>query len=365
MDSFPLFVIGASSGGIEPLKEIVAELPNTLRAAICIAVHVSPSSPSILPQILERSGKLRVMHATDGQGIAPNAVYVAPPDRHLIVHGNQLRLSYEASENGHRPSIDVLFRSAAFARGDSTVGVVLSGSLDDGTAGLREIKRHGGVAIAQDPLEARSPSMPISAIDHAPVDHVLGAKAIARLLIEAAEKPLSTFLRAAPPAGPPLIDERVEGRPSPFSCPSCGGVLFERDDVDFSRYRCHTGHAYSPASLQHAQGEATEDALWSAVRALEERAITSRRFAESAKKHGRLHMCSSYTQRAIIDEERVAIAKRVLELGMNAQAAAELDDPRKSAPRPFEVPLCLLHKARRRPLCPCDHASAPASSGDA
>jgi two-component system chemotaxis response regulator CheB len=331
MEPYAIVVIGASSGGLAPLREIVGRVPGGVRAAICVAVHTSPTAPSLLPRILERSGRLRAMHATDGQNLSPSAIYVAPPNRHLLVRGDHLRLSIEAAENGRRPSIDVMFQSAALSHGPRVVGVVLSGSLDDGTAGLREIKRHGGLAIVQDPGEARSRSMPESAIDNVPVDHVLSAPEIATLLTEAASSAsLERFIRAAPPGGPPIIDERVEGRPSAFSCPACRGVLFERKDGDFFRYRCRTGHAYSPLSLEAAQSISTEEALWSAVRALEERAAASRRLGESARNRGRGRISDNYFQRADLDEQRAAVARRALEMNPPAPVEDEVTSPEET-----------------------------------
>lgn len=313
-DRFPLIVLGASSGGVDALVRVIRLLPPTLGSALCVAMHVPRTSPSFLPQILSRSGPLPASHVEKHEAIVPNHIYVAPPDHHLIVLESGLSLSHSASENGHRPSIDALFRTAAHAFRERVVGVVLSGALDDGSAGLRDIKRLGGIAIAQDPSDALTPSMPEAAIAKVPLDFVLPAAEIARVLIELSSAPSMAMLRRAqPPAGPPVIDERREGEASGLSCPACGGTLYQRDDGDMMRFRCRVGHAYSEDGLDNAQTQETEDALWSAVRALEERVVLSRRLAERARLRGRAGLAESYERRAQLDGERAQIARRALD----------------------------------------------------
>ena len=169
----PLVVIGASAGGVDALTELVRTLPATLPAPVLIVLHLAASSPSLLPRILNRSTEMSVSAAEDGETLEPGCVYVAPPDRHLVVDGGMMRLRATATVNGHRPAVDPLFASAAAAYGANVVGVILSGNRDDGTAGLAEIKAQGGTTIVQDPDTALYAGMPLSAINHVEVDAIL------------------------------------------------------------------------------------------------------------------------------------------------------------------------------------------------
>lgn len=185
-----IVVIGASAGGLWALEELVADLPADLPAAVFIVVHISARFPSWLPHILQKFAKLPAVHAVDGAAIEAGHIYIAPPDRHLLVKPEYMRVVLGPKENRFRPAIDPLFRTAALAYGKRVVGVVLSGLLDDGTAGLIEIKEQGGVALVQDPQEAMFPSMPQSAIQHAAVDHILPVADIARVLVHLADQPV-------------------------------------------------------------------------------------------------------------------------------------------------------------------------------
>src|SRR5688500_11634716 len=184
----PILVIGGSAGGVEALIRIAGQLPRDLPAAVFVALHFPVYSTSMLPRILERAGDLPAAHASDGARIEPGRIYVAPPDRHLIVLRQSVHVVRGPRENGHRPAIDPMFRSAAIAHGNRVVGVVLTGNLDDGTAGLLAIKRRGGIAIVQNPTEALFPSMPASALEHVDVDFVLPLSAIGDQLRALAEE---------------------------------------------------------------------------------------------------------------------------------------------------------------------------------
>lgn len=185
-----IVVIGASAGGLEGLCQLVHNLPADLPAAIFVVVHLSAKYPSWLPHILQKCGNLPAVHAVDGAPIEFGRIYVAPPDRHLLVKSEYMRVVLGPKENRFRPAIDPLFRTAAVAYGKRVVGIVLSGALNDGTAGLFEIKEQGGVAIVQEPLEALFPSMPQSAIQHIAVDHILPVADIARVLVDLAYEPV-------------------------------------------------------------------------------------------------------------------------------------------------------------------------------
>jgi two-component system, chemotaxis family, protein-glutamate methylesterase/glutaminase len=284
-----LVVFGGSAGAIEALIKIVSVLPDNFPAAMCVAIHQSPATPSVLPHLLRRAGSLPAFHAANGERLAPARIYVAPPDHHLVFENGETRIVQGPRENGHRPSIDVLFRSAAHTYNAAVIGVVLSGMLDDGTAGLGAVKSHGGRTIVQDPGDALFPDMPRNALIAVEPEHVLAADEIASELVELVNIP-APFSHVAPVAGE--LEETGTGarddpcgRPAPFGCPQCGGALFEIKDRSVEeRYRCRVGHAYSPRSLLDAQKTSLEDALWAAVRSLEEQADLCKRLAVRSRR---------------------------------------------------------------------------------
>jgi two-component system, chemotaxis family, protein-glutamate methylesterase/glutaminase len=284
--------IGASSGGIAALKKLLAALPPDLPAALCVVLHISPQSRSVLPQILSRAGPLPAVAAEDGMPLQAGRIHVAPPDHHLLVEHDTLRVLRGPPENRHRPAIDPLLRSLAWSHGPRAVGVVLSGALDDGTAGLWALKSCGGTTVVQEPDEAENPDMPNSALLHNRIDHRLRLDGIAALLTRLAHEPIAPVPPQPPPPG--LADEiafaRLDGQGlpgmrrlgalSPFTCPSCRGALWELDEGGHLRYRCHTGHAFSSEALLAGQASAAEEGLYVALRAVEEKAGTLRRLAE-------------------------------------------------------------------------------------
>src|SRR5262249_27809978 len=300
--------IGASAGGVEALRALVAGLPPDLAAAVLVVLHIPPHAPSALAGILDRAGPLRAHSARHGMPLRPATIYVAPADRHLLVRDDHLELSVGPTENGHRPAIDPLFRSAALACGAAAIGVVLSGARDDGAAGLTTIVERGGQAVVQDPEEALHRSMPASALEHVASAHVLPASKIGALLGE--------LVREIPPHGNPsstdpqlaaeteiaalallATDALLSARPSGFSCPSCQGVLFELDGEPAPRYRCRVGHAWSPGSLAAEQNTAVGHTLWVALRTLEENAAINHRLAEFAEQRDRQRPATVYRHR--------------------------------------------------------------------
>ncbi len=233
-----IIVIGASSGGIDALKELVAELPRDLKASLFIALHVAPYSLGILPEILERAGHLPASNATDMEQFEPGRIYIAPPDFHLIVEREgHMRVTRGPRENRFRPAIDPLFRSAAHAFGPRVVGVILTGWLDDGTAGLWAVKERGGTTIVQHPEDSYAPAMPLNAIKHVEVAHILPLKEIAPLLVRLTETPgdaegeravseeLETGVKIAKDAD--ALDSGIMklGVPSIYACPECHGAF--------------------------------------------------------------------------------------------------------------------------------------------
>jgi two-component system chemotaxis response regulator CheB len=288
MPGHDIVVIGASAGGIEALTRLAKDLPADLPAAVFVVLHVSADSPGVLPSILGRAGPLPVASAVDGARIEPGHIWVAPPDRHLLLTAQHMRVVRGPRENRHRPAVDPLFRSAAAAFGSRTIGVVLTGNLDDGTSGLWAIKAGGGIAVVQDPADALYPGMPESALRNVEIDHRVKLAEIAPLLAKLAREPAAA---GTPPARAGLeteftmmegtIDDMAKlGQPSSFTCPTCNGPLWELRDGNFPRYRCHTGHAFSPESLRAAQGDEVENALYAALRAMQEQAALSRRVTE-------------------------------------------------------------------------------------
>lgn len=256
-----IIVIGASADGIAAITYLLSTLPAAFGAPVFIAQHIGPGSAGYLPTLLGRSTTMPVMHPRDGQRIEPGHVYVAPPDHHMLVRPGWIHLSQGAKEHYTRPSVDVLFRSAAVAYGPATVGVVLTGYLTDGTAGLLAIKDRGGVSIVQDPSEAAAPSMPRSALVNVPIDHIVKLRDLGALLVQLVADP-----PAAPPAVVPSIvleDRIASGESSPdvlaqlfargalttIPCPCCGCALRQLDESRLRRYRCAEGHAFTDASL--------------------------------------------------------------------------------------------------------------------
>jgi two-component system chemotaxis response regulator CheB len=303
-----VIVIGASAGGVEALRAVVAGLPPDLAAAVLVVLHIPTRAPSALPGILDRAGPLPAVQAQHGAWIRPGTIYVAPADHHLLICGKRLGLSAGPTENGHRPAVDPLFRSAAVSYGAGAIGVVLSGARDDGAAGLTAIVNQGGQAVVQDPDDALHRSMPAAALEHVATAHVLPAAKIGALLGELTQEYLPQ--REQPSANPQLdaeneiaalgsvtTDAAYSARPSGLSCPSCRGVLFELDGEPAPRYRCRVGHAWSPESLAAEQTSAVEQALWVALRTLEENAAINQRLAEVAGQRERRRAAALYQRR--------------------------------------------------------------------
>jgi two-component system, chemotaxis family, protein-glutamate methylesterase/glutaminase len=275
MPCHDIIVLGASAGGVEALAQIVRPLPADLPAALFVVLHVPPHGTSVLPAILNRAGRLRASHAVDGEAIEHGRIYVAPPDHHLLVRRGTVHLSRGPRENSARPAVDPLMRTAARAYGPRVVGVVLSGNLDDGTAGLVAIKRRGGVAVVQDPNESLFAGMPRSAVENAAPDHVLPLGMIPAVLreltateVHGSEEPEpmlddtdDAFEMAEPPrpAGPREDagggndgsggKRATESRPSTYTCPECHGSLWEVHDGEILRFQCRVGHRYSVNTL--------------------------------------------------------------------------------------------------------------------
>jgi two-component system, chemotaxis family, protein-glutamate methylesterase/glutaminase len=331
-----LIVVGASAGGVEALRAFVAELPAGFTGAVAVVLHLPSGGTSALAQILHRFGRLPAVTASDGLPIRPGTVHVAPPNHHLLVIDDQFALSHGPTENGHRPAVNALFRSAAVSKGARVIGVQLSGVLDDGVAGLVAIKAQDGLVVVQDPADALYPGMPENAIRHVRPDHILPAAEIGRMLAKLTRQ-TSGAGRAPPPAA--LVDlENViarnrrtavdyqangMGTPSGFSCPDCQGVLSELGPGE-GRYRCRVGHAWTGDALLHAQGDAFERALWTALRSLDEKASMARRMTEDAGRRGSHRLVEHYNRMA--DESSQAadvLRERLTAMPLHAALEAE------------------------------------------
>ncbi len=292
---YPAVVIGGSAGSIEPLQRVVAGLPADLSAAVFVVVHVPPDGVSALPHILTRAGPLFATHGIDRAPIAPHHLFIAPPNHHLIIEDDVMRVLQGPRENSHRPSIDVLFRSAAKRYGNYVTGILLSGTLDDGVAGLSAIRAAGGLTIVQDPNDAQFPDMPQNAIDAGVVDAMYKAIDLGSVITEFVDERAARTLTAT--ALMPT-DEREAGQPSIFTCPDCGGTLWELDTQATLRFRCRTGHAYSTESMLSSHTRTLEEALWAAIRALQERQDLLRKIAARARLRDDLHTAERLSRQA-------------------------------------------------------------------
>lgn len=319
-----IVVVGASAGGLAALNDLMRGLPADFPAAIFVVVHTSPDNPGVLPQILRRAGVLPVEFARDREPIVFGRVYVAPPDHHLLLKRGHIRVVRGPKENGFRPAVDPLFRTAAATHGARVIGVVLSGGLNDGTHGLANIVERGGVALAQDPEDALIPNMPLSAIQNVEVRRVLAAVDIPAVLIELVGEALDSpdVLDASDAPDTPDVAEAGDslqvrtppGTPTPYTCPECGGALWEHPETGkLLRFRCHVGHAYTAEILAAEQGQNLEVVLWSALRALEENAALCRRMAERTAAAGFADLAHRYGDDADQGERRASVLRKILQ----------------------------------------------------
>lgn len=305
-----LIVVGASAGGVEALRTLVAGLPPDLPAAVAVVLHLPAGGTSALPSILDRAGPLHAVAARNGMALERGTIYVAPADHHLLVMDGELALSHGPNENGHRPSINPLFRSAAAAAGPRVIGVILSGVLDDGVAGLAAIAGRGGLAAVQDPADALYPSMPSRALQHVQARCVLPAAELGAALGKLAHETVDETM--VPPASLDLkLANAISGNPTgaagmaipngtndpTFSCPDCQGVLTEVDR-ETGRYCCRVGHSWSAEALLAAQGSALERALWTALRTLDEKVALATRMRDQAKRNSRPLLVERYKRMA-------------------------------------------------------------------
>lgn len=281
-------VIGASAGGVEAVRELLSYLPSDFSAPVFVVLHIPPYSHSYLPEIFDRAGALPAAHAQDGEAVRAGRVYVAPPDHHLLLEAGRVLVKRGPKENRFRPSVDALFRSAAYTYGPRVVGVVLSGTLDDGTSGLWTVGRLGGTTMVQRPQEAGYEDMPLNAIRQVEVDQVQLLAELAASLVQLTKAPETPEAMTEPEEELKRMKVEIQiaaegnslelgvmelGTPSPLTCPECHGALLQIKEGSRIRYRCHTGHAYTPAALLDEVTEAVEKTFWQTLRVLEEKRL--------------------------------------------------------------------------------------------
>ena len=322
-----ILVVGTSASGVEALNSLIRGLPADLPAAVFVVMHLAEGAPSVLPSILNRAGQLEAVHPEDGDPVKYGRIYVAPPNLHLLLENGTIRLTRGPKENRHRPAVDPLFRTAVRAYGARIVGVVLTGTLNDGAAGLLAIKQRGGVTVVQDPKEARFPNMPESALQYVDVDYCLPVDEIAPLLSSLSRKP-------AKEKGAYLVPDEMEyeskvagldstvidsdehpGKLSAFSCPECAGPLYEIRDGELIRFRCRVGHAYTAESMLEEKSEVLENALYLALNTLEESARIAERMADRSRGHGRNRVGARFEERAREAKEQAAVIRQILTEG--------------------------------------------------
>ena len=318
-----LIVVGASAGGIDALKVIVSGLPANLPAAVLVVVHISPNSPRLLADILNRAGPLPCQYAQDQDVIRRGHLYLAPPNKHLMVEPARLRVVQGPRENRARPAIDPLFRTAAVAYGPRTVGVILSGNLNDGTAGLIAVKRAVGIAIVQDPKDALYPSMPQSALEAVEVDYAVPLAEMPSVLLKVIDQPVPAQTATLLPheqEETALVRDADRGRqraamigtPSAFVCPDCGGGLYEIENAPLWRFRCRVGHAFTAEVLRAGKAEVLEQALWLALRTLEEKIELHRRMVQRAAERGLASMASQWQEDIRDMEQQIDLLGQIL-----------------------------------------------------
>jgi len=325
MEKRNIIVIGASAGGFEAIKRIVHDLPPDIEASLFIVWHMSPDIRGILPQVLNRLNNIYAAHALDKEEIKPNRIYIAPPDHHMLIEDGKVRITHGPKENRFRPAVDPLFRSAAYTYSKRVIGVVLTGALDDGTAGLWVIKHYGGIAVGQDPNDAEVPSMPENAIREVEVDYTVSVREMAPLLVTLSKQEVKINKHAMQNDERTKVEIRIAedesafesgimkyGALSPFTCPECHGVLSTLKDGDRVRYRCHTGHAFSVDSLLTAISEKIEDSLYNAIRGVEESVMLLNHMGDHFAESNYPKLAALYFQKAQDAEARAQMVRKAV-----------------------------------------------------
>ncbi len=341
-----IIVIGASAGGIEAIGKLLAAIPADFSASLFIVQHIGAQGSGDLARIFQRRSSIPISQPGDGEEFRSGHAYIAPPDHHLLVKSDSVRVCHGPRENRCRPAIDPLFRSAAVAHGPRVIGVVLTGYLDDGASGLAAVKKCGGRTVVQDPDDAMVPEMPLSALRRMKIDHISSLGEMADLLTRLIADPVGPEMpipdelvrEALLAEGPNAVIAVTEslGHPAPLSCPECGGPLWRVDSDGAAHFRCHTGHAYSPAALVADQTHATEQALWSAYRILQERVRVIEDLIEGERKADRSRSAANLERRlAELRSDGDRIKEVIVRGGDHSRpstgARADGDFPRESS----------------------------------
>jgi len=305
-----IVVVGGSAGAIDAVRILVRGLPSDFAASVFAVIHSSDTAPGHLAELLSNQSRLRGVKVTSQSPIEAGHLYTSPPGRHLALHDGLVRAVAGPKENRFRPSIDVLFRSAASTHRERVVGVLLSGYLDDGVSGLGTIKEVGGIAIVQAPEDAHASALPENALNQLEIDYCLPAAKIPELLVELVNKNIDEQTTTA---GISTMPDSSNETPSRYTCPDCGGTLFEVVEGKVKRFRCRVGHAYSDRSLLSAQDERTENILWAAQRALEERADMLSRLTERYRDKNNEALVRRYSQRAEASARQALQMRELLE----------------------------------------------------
>jgi two-component system chemotaxis response regulator CheB len=307
--SFYAITIGASAGGLDAVRELIRQIPKNINAAIFVVLHLSKAAvPEILVERIKKVSALPCSVALHNQTIKPGHIYIAPPDAHLMINRDSIIIGHGPAENRFRPSIDVMFRSAAASFGQATIGVVLTGFLNDGTAGMWAIKQSGGHCLVQDPNEAEYPDMPLSVIETMEADHCIPLKTMGKIIQKITQKkPVKSTDPPAIVIAESKLSEKAAtsiegvselGEKTVYACPDCGGGLWHLENSRVKHYRCHIGHSYSEKDLQIKQSETIEHTLWVALRMMEERKILLMKLASENRKKGLEFLQKSVSEQA-------------------------------------------------------------------
>ena len=298
-----IICIGASSGGVEALKDLVKGLPKNFNGSVFIVLHIPSYSETRLPSILTKAGPLKAELALDGEIIERGRIYVAPNDHHLLIQDDKVVVRRGPKENSFRPAIDALFRSAAYGFKSRVIGIILSGYLDDGVSGLWTIQQLGGISIVQDPDTAEQPQLPENVLHYMTPDYTIGAADMGPIISGLIHEPAPDKNKFSEEQLKLLKTEVViatrdnafemgimnMGKLTPFTCPECSGSLVRLVESDILRFRCHTGHAYTASSLAAEVTESVETNLWKSMRALEETNMLMNNIADQYKKMHNQH----------------------------------------------------------------------------
>ncbi|WP_024519375.1 chemotaxis protein CheB [Bradyrhizobium sp. Tv2a-2] len=319
MGNRDVLAIGTSAGGFEALRFLAGEFSPGFPASVLVVIHLSSQFRSTLDAILTQAGPLQATFAVDGEKLERGHIYIAPPERHLLVESEELRLGLGPRENNARPALDPLFRSAALCCGARTIGAVLTGTLGDGAAGLLALKQSGGITVVQDPSDAAFPEMPTTALTRSQPNHVVGLAGMPALFEKLVRQPEGEPM---PVTG--AIEYEVEiarggrgsmsqmdriGRRSVLACPDCHGVMWEIDEGELVRYRCHVGHAYSAELMSLSLDDNLRRAFGSALRALDERISLARKLEEQASGSGRTQIAESWAEKAREFEQEAKVIR--------------------------------------------------------